>query len=134
MWVEGFGTFRVQIITKEISAIFTRVLNHIKSSCIIFYAKTSWYFHWTNCLQKVLIFDQRVSIHFGLDLSGQFGIENHKWNISNVDKYLLNYSNFSCRTLYVHLSQNSYFTHYLHNNLTDLILLTPTDLFLPSTH
>ena len=133
MWVEGFGTFRVQIITKEISEIFTRVLNHIKSSCIIFYAKTSWYPLNQLPTKSFDIWSESINTFW----SGFIRTVWHRkpqMKHSNVDKYLLNYSNFSCRTLYVHLSQNSYFTHYLHTNLTDLILLTPTDLFLPSTH
>ena len=36
------------------------------------------YSHYTYCLEKELTHDLKVATHFGLQVSGQFGTENHK--------------------------------------------------------
>ena len=50
------------------SIAFTKILNYTKSSCIIFYAKMSQYYHYTNLLQKKLLY-------FGLKVSTSFSLE-----------------------------------------------------------
>ena len=60
------------------------------------YTKMSWYSHYTYCLQEESIHSGlRVLTDFRLEVSSQFGTENHKWKISYILKKKLNYTNFS---------------------------------------
>ena len=89
---------------QEKSAIFTKILNYTKSSCIIFCVKRSRYSHYTHCSQEKLThFGLRVSIpkdanvseyaHYGVEVSAQFGIKNHKRKIRNILKDFFSYTN-----------------------------------------
>ena len=63
------------------------------------------YQHYTHCLQEESKhFGLRVSLHFCLEVYGQFGIENQKQKISNICKDCLNHTNFSCIIFYTKLS------------------------------
>ena len=91
---------------KEKFTLFTKVLNYVKSSCIIFYIKMSQYSQYTYCLQKESTHcGLRVSTHFGLEVLVQFGMENHKRKVSNNLKTFFNYTNFSWIVFYTKLSQ-----------------------------
>ena len=78
-------TFWAQTITQEKSSVFIKILNYIKSLCIVFCTKMSQYSHYTYCLrEESTYFNLRVSTHFGLEVTGQFNIENHRQKISNI--------------------------------------------------
>ena len=70
------------------SAVFTKTLICTKSSCIIFFTKMSRYSHYTYCLQKELAHGGvKVLTHFfGLEVLGQFCIENQNRKITNLTK------------------------------------------------
>ena len=88
MLVRGIEPFWVQKIRLGESAIFTKILNYTKFSCTMFCPKMYQYFHYTYCLQLELTYlIGRVSTHFGLEVLGQFGIENQKGKTSNIHKY-----------------------------------------------
>ena len=85
MQVVCIRTFWAQTITQEKSSVFIKILNYIKSLCIVFGTKMSQYSHYTYCLQEEsTYFNLRVSTHFGLEVTGQFNIENHRQKISNI--------------------------------------------------
>ena len=85
MRVVCIRTFWAQTITQEKSSVFIKILNYIKSLCIVFCTKMSQYSHYTYCLQEEsTYFNLRVSTHFGLEVTGQFNIENHRQKISNI--------------------------------------------------
>ena len=89
-----------QKISHEKSVIFTKTLNYINFSCVIFSVKMPRYFYYIYCLQEELT-------HFGLRVSTHIGIEVLR-SISNIRK------DFSCIMFYARLCQNKYFTYYLH--------------------
>ena len=84
-WGYCIITFWAQKIIQEKSIIFTKVLNYIKSSCIIFCAKMSLYSGYTYCLQRELThFSLRVSGHIFFKQRALISITlNHKSNIIN---------------------------------------------------
>ena len=69
----GIGTFWGQKIRQEKLTKFTKILNYIKSSCIIVCTKMSRYSHYIYFLQeKSTHFGLRILTNFGLGVSGHF--------------------------------------------------------------
>lgn len=94
------GHFGPRKITQEKWAIFTNILNST-SSCIILYQNvplfTFYYF-------------QELT-YFGLEVSEQNCIENHKRKISIIRKAILNYVYFSCINFYMeNVPKSSFYT------------------------
>ena len=91
-WSGSTSTVWTQKVIQKTSVIFTKILNYTKSSSIIFYTKMSRYSSYTYCYLKHC--GLSVTTYWGLRVSEQFDIENHKEKIINVCKIVLNY-NFS---------------------------------------
>ena len=86
-------TFWAQKIIQEKFSRFTKVLNYIKSSCIIFCTKMFGYSH---CIYRL----QEESIHFSLRVLRNFGLEAskhscHKNYRRKIDKNLQRYVSYT---------------------------------------
>ena len=117
MWVEVMWHFG-QKKHKEKLAIFTKIVNYTNFPCIYFhptfYTNMSGYSNYKHCLQEESTHSNlMISAHFGLEVSGQFDIKNCKQKISNILKYVLNYTNFSWIIFSAKLFRNLHFTYYL---------------------
>ena len=91
----GIGTFSAQKLIQEELTKFTKILNYIKSSCIVFWPKMPGYSHYMYYLQKESTHcDLKVLIKFCLKVLGHFGPKkSYKKNQQNAQKFL-NYINF----------------------------------------
>ena len=91
----GYRKFLAQKFIKK-SMKFTKVLNYIKSSCIIYEAKMFGYYHYIYFLQEESIhFGQWVLKKFGLEVSEHFGPKkSQKKNQKNSQRFL-NYTKSS---------------------------------------
>ena len=87
--------FWAQIIIQEKFARFKKVLNYIKSSCIIFCAKIFVYSHYIYHVQEESIhFSLRVLRNFGLEASKHFGHKNYRRKIGKNLQRFLSYTKF----------------------------------------
>ena len=74
IWFGGIGTFWAQKVIQEKLTKFRKILNCIKSPCIMLCAKLFGYSHYIYCLQEESIhFGLRVLKKFDLKVSGRFG-------------------------------------------------------------
>ena len=103
-------------------AIFTKILTYTKSSCIMFYAKTSQYSHNTYCLQKESThFGLKTSKPFDLEVQHNLGLKNHARKISDIHKnfelYQVFMYNFLCQTVltFPFYILFTYYPNYLHS-------------------
>ena len=76
----------------------------------------------------------KVPMHFGVEVWGKFGIENHKQKVSNIRKSFLSYTTYLWKVFYAKLSRNSPFTYYLHTQTTYYFINPIFCHDLPSTH
>ena len=135
IWLGNIGTFRAQKFTQEKSAIFTKISSNTQALYIIFYTKLFQYFHYAYCIQEESMHSNlKVPMHFGVEVWGKFGIENHKQKVSNIRKSFLSYTTYLWKVFYAKLSRNSPFTYYLHTQTTYYFINPIFCHDLPSTH
>ena len=68
----------------------TNILSHIKSPCITFCTKMSWYSQITYCLQEEWThFGIAVTNNFGLGKSGHFESKNHTWKFLKIFEFYI---------------------------------------------
>ena len=132
MWVGDIGTVRTEKITHEKWAIFTKILNYIKSSYIISMPKCPniliIYFAY-NKSWHIFVWGYRDMLFWRYQPSLGQKITQEK---SSVFTNILNCSKSSSIISYAKLCQSFHFTNYLHTTQITYNLANPIFLSMPT--